>query len=279
MNDILLQPYDYVAYVDASGDDGIKFNKGSSSCYAVATFIVKKEDIQHNEDLLLEIKRKVGLKPTDELKYTTLRKKRNFPEVLKLLKTAKGQLITWIAFKEAIDDPDIIEPQKKMLSSMCHYFPIKGIEQLGINNILIAVDVMKKVEMDTLSALIENDLITPEFGSNITYTLKFYDSKNKDFSLIQLADIFSGIIRTTAEELYKRKAYMATCNNCFRMQVLKVKKTKCPIKKALFPVTQTIYSIKPLFVKGDNGYLFTSITCFPFSYIRGMRFLDCNLYK
>lgn len=283
MNETLLLPYQYVAYVDASGDDGIKFGKGSSSCYAVATFIVKKEDIPFNEDLLLEIKKSAGLKPTDELKYTTLRKKRNFSQILNLLTRAKGQLITWIAFKEAITDTSLIDPKKKLLSSMCHYFPIRSIKNLSIDNILIAVDVMKKVEMDTLSALINHGLISDCSEANITYDLKFYDSKNKDFTLIQLADVFSGILRSTADDLYLHKKFMFTCANCFRMQGVRhsTRTTKCPVKKDFFPLTRNLHAIKNLLVKNlnDDRLVCSSITCFPVNYLYCLQFLDCPLFK
>ena len=68
--------YDYVMYVDASGDDGFKFEKDSSICYCAAALLVKQEDISHNLAILEQIKKIVGCKATDEVKYSKIRRHR-----------------------------------------------------------------------------------------------------------------------------------------------------------------------------------------------------------
>ena len=60
---------EYVMYVDASGDDGIKFDAGSSLMYSVSCFLLKREDIPHNMSILSQIKGLMGAKETDEVKY------------------------------------------------------------------------------------------------------------------------------------------------------------------------------------------------------------------
>ena len=65
---------DYHLFVDASGDDGLKFEKGSSSCFVASNLIVKTEDIKFNKSILAEIKRLMGAKAKDEVKYHNLRR-------------------------------------------------------------------------------------------------------------------------------------------------------------------------------------------------------------
>ena len=68
--------FDYVMYVDASGDDGFAFERGATICYAAAAFLVKKEDIAHNLEILKQIKAIVGCNEKDEVKYSRIRRHR-----------------------------------------------------------------------------------------------------------------------------------------------------------------------------------------------------------
>lgn len=223
--DNCLDNYDYIAYVDASGDDGYKFNtsgNGSSRCYAVAMFVVKKEDVQFNENKLLAIKRIVGCKPKHEVKYTKLRRHRRSKDIHNLVSEMRGTIVSWIAFKEKITDPLFLDIKNKALTQFCHTFPINAVSDvLKYNtdtNIFIAVDVMKKIEMDGVKELVQysfnSNIIDSNEKSITNYTLKFKDSKDKNFQLIQAADIFAGIIRSSFENWPFEHEVWKTCQLC-----------------------------------------------------------------
>jgi len=61
-------------YVDASGDNGFKFDSGSTVCYCVAIFASKTVDNQYNKEILKEIKKVLHCRDKDEIKYSTLRR-------------------------------------------------------------------------------------------------------------------------------------------------------------------------------------------------------------
>ncbi|MCL2249565.1 MAG: phosphotransferase, partial [Oscillospiraceae bacterium] len=73
--------YDYIIYVDASGDDGLKFEKGSSLCFVASSVIIHKDDMSHNIAILNEIKKLMGGKVTDEVKYSKVRRHYNAEKI------------------------------------------------------------------------------------------------------------------------------------------------------------------------------------------------------
>lgn len=76
--DIEFQNYNYIMFVDASGDDGFNFKEkscdGSSFTFVSSCFVVKPEDIAHNEAVLNEMKAALNLPVEKELKSTTLKR-------------------------------------------------------------------------------------------------------------------------------------------------------------------------------------------------------------
>lgn len=207
MEKIDIGKYDYIMFVDASGDDGFKFDKGSSLCYAVSCFLVKKPDLEHNINILNKIKHLMNYdinNPNHELKYTSLRRHPKSKESHEYLKELKGSLFSTIAFKEfLIGDPNF-EADDKFFSSACHTLSIQSIKNYcsenDINNVLIVIDRMKKLEMDNVAFLSEFNLKKIDNIKN--FDIIFKDSKDKDFQLIQIADVLSGINRNFFE-LYK----------------------------------------------------------------------------
>lgn len=286
--------YDYFAFVDASGDDGFKFlgnGQGSSRCYSVAMFVVKKDDIQYNLDKLNEIKRLVGCKPEHEVKYATLRRHKNSDQVHKIVSELKGTLVSWIAFKGKITDPFFLDIKNKALTQFCHVFPIKAVNEIlkyetGVN-IFIAVDVMKKIEMDGVKELIKDVFISKNNDLNNqiinNYTLKFKDSKDKDFQLIQIADILAGIIRNSFENWSFDHKIWQCCQLCDSLINIKKIKALCKYKNKgkYLEGSNNLFKIMPLFLKDENHgrTILTGITPFPLELSRKMTFVDCLLNK
>ncbi|WP_349406980.1 DUF3800 domain-containing protein, partial [Clostridium perfringens] len=234
---------DYIAFVDASGDDGFKFgerNEGSSICYAVCMFVCHVNDIAYNLEVLDEIKKSIGCQSKHELKYTTMKRHRNSDAAHKLIKNLKGQVVSWVAFKkDLVNDTFFTDLSKKNLSKICHSFPISSLKNLYLEStnkkIYIAVDVMKKVEMDGLYNIITSN--HQKFGYNTEeqavisgYNLEFKDSKDINFKLIQIADIISGIIRTSFENYYLENFQTPNCNLCFNTHKSHIFRKTCKKK-------------------------------------------------
>lgn len=270
----------YNAYVDASGDNGFKFNKDSSICYSVAVFICKESDEPWNKDVLYNIKKLLGVKPTDEIKYSRVRRHKYSSESHKLISEVRGTLISWISFKRKLDP-------SKFFTSVIHTFPIEKVPQVvGTNHVgTIYIDRMKMpeemgvhylTELETATT-IETDNGTVRIGQKV----KFEDSKK--IKLIQLADFYAGAIRYFFEE-YDKRTIKLPCNNCISLRI-KSKNKKLNLCKHLIkkrplsgielikPFAKSFYSEK------DRGILLRGIYPDPPEYYRQLWFIDCFLGK
>lgn len=208
--------FDYVMYVDASGDDGFAFERGATICYAAAAFLVKKEDIAHNLEILKQIKTIVGCKETDEVKYSRVRRHRRGAEALGLLKDAKGQLSCQVVFKKGVDQAEY--QGNKKLSILCHLMALRALDNYCLeenSKILIAIDRMKNTEEVPLAGAF--DYIKNQRDRQYTEQIVFRDSKDANFLLIQIADLLCGAIREHFEqyETHKDMLYFKTlCPLC-----------------------------------------------------------------
>lgn len=280
---------DYIAYVDASGDDGFKFgekSEGSSVCYCVCMFLSKQEHIPHNLEVLEEIKKEIGCKPEHELKYTTMRRHKNSQKAHQLLKKLRGTVVSWIAFKKDITDVAMLDTKNKLLSKFCHVFPIESINNILKHDpnkkIFIAVDVMKKCEMDGVSDLLTGKKFDFGFyeGQPVieSYNLKFRDSKDKDFKLLQVADIISGVIRSGYEDFYFNKTEYPKCHICFNSGKRRALRPKCikQYKGKIRNKLQNLFLLEDLFLKDDKrDILMNGLTPYPFKFHSSLCFLDC----
>lgn len=192
-------------YVDASGDDGFKFESNSSSCYAAAALLVKQEDIQHNLDILSQIKQTVGCRLTDEIKYSRIRRHRNGPKALTLLRDIRGKMSCFIVFKKELSPEDRPVSGSKELSVICHLMALQSLNYYSFSEsekILIAIDRMKSTEEVPIENLIKfgffDNPALPERNFNVDTV--FRDSKDVNFLLIQLADLLCGTVREHFEQ-------------------------------------------------------------------------------
>lgn len=221
--------FDYVMYVDASGDDGFQFDNGSSACYAAAAFLVKQEDISHNLDILMRIKKLVGCKETDEVKYSKVRRNRRGPEALALLKDLKGSVSCHVTFKKEFSPSERPSPDSKDISVICHLMALYALTNysfLDDHKILVAIDRMKHTEEVPIDSYMKHgfpvnpDKAAPKYTSRTI----FRDSKDKNFLLIQIADLLCGIIREHFEQ-YETNPDMvyfrSKCPNCQLLQMAK----------------------------------------------------------
>lgn len=228
--------YDYVMYVDASGDDGFKFEEGSSSCYCAAALLVKQEDIAHNLAILEQIKKIVGCKATDEVKYSKIRRHRRGPEALGLLRELKGKMSCYLTFKKELTPEEVSHNGAKFLSVSCHAMALTSIDYFDFKpneKVLIAIDRMKHTEEAPLEHVLSSGPLSnqqhPE--RNFSNEVVFRDSKDSNFLLIQIADLLCGTIREHFEQyevnpdmLY----FKGLCPNCMPLQLNRtLKKAIC----------------------------------------------------
>ena len=219
--DINFNNFDYVTFVDASGDDGFKFDKESSLCYTAGCFLTKTEDINYNFDILNKIKETAHCKIKDELKHKQIRKRKNCKKILSVMNELKGINISLNVFKKDLFKDEKLKSEftgknNKNLAAIAHTFPIFGLNELGfLNNkkILICIDRMKITEMDKVKYFFKTEFSKKSKTSN--YKLIFKDSKAQGFELIQIADLIAGILREFYEiTYYKNQEYFSFLKRC-----------------------------------------------------------------
>ncbi len=204
LRNVDLEQYDYFLFVDESGDAGVKFGNGSSQTFVVACFLVAKEDIKYNEELLIEIKRIIGAASDHEIKAPKLLKHKNRKQALTLYSQAKGRLYSVLAIKEKMYEEGMLDGDGiEFLSGLCHSYPLDILLNLS-RNTLVVMDHMKR-----------NDEAYFEAGRNALapnkYDFCFSDSKSERFPLLQMVDHYAGILREFFE------AYIDECfvaNRC-----------------------------------------------------------------
>ena len=211
MSKINIDEYDYICYVDGSGNDGNKFdapNGGSSECFSVAYFLMKPEDAQHNKTIIEQCRKLLYANKNSELKYKTIRRHKNKTALIKALKDLRGVAGSMTFFKRLlVDDPTINNLKAKTLTIATHSVAIHRIfEERPDRSILAVVDRMKNVEMRAVESLnkFENRII-------------FRDSNDEDFPFLQIADILAGITREFFEGSLTSKEhdyYVAVCKIC-----------------------------------------------------------------
>lgn len=249
----------YNVYVDASGDNGFRFEKGSTTCYSVAIFATKTSDEEYNHEILINIKTVLHAKPRDEVKYSTLRRHKNSELAHTLMGQAKGILVLAVVRKQ------LMQP-KELLTSVIHSLPIDNIPKIiGENNVgNIFIDQMKRPEelgvnyllRESKTAATINDGNTP-IGERVL----FEDSKRA--KLLQLADFYAGAARYFFEE-YEKREHPLPCVACFgnigknhgaRTKFHQKSLCKAVLKKQPLVHFQEMRKLAPLVYKNDGHAL------------------------
>lgn len=216
--------YKYIMFVDASGDDGYKFKEtssdGSSYSFVVSCFVTTPADLEHNKQTLLKIKDVLCVKHDQEIKSTALKRHRNANSAYETLSCLKGFAYSLVADKRLLQKtmPDntlefreLSIIAKNDLSGVTHTFPFMSLHNSKLitqhDKVLIIIDNMKKREMESIKSILSI------FSSN-QYDLTFRDSKDKDFTLIQVADIIAGTVRTYYENCLPLSTHNRYCRAC-----------------------------------------------------------------
>ena len=81
-------------YVDAAGDDGFAFERGSSETYTVNCFMCETKHIDYNKNILSEIKKAIRCNKNCEVKSATIVKSKKRSEICKMLYLKRSRLTT-----------------------------------------------------------------------------------------------------------------------------------------------------------------------------------------
>lgn len=277
--------YDHIMYVDASGDDGFRFEKDSSVCYCAAALLVKQQDILHNLSILQKIKKIVGCKPTDEVKYSKIRRHRRGAEALALLRDIKGKMSCYTIFKKELSEEEIPKDGSKVLSVVCHTMALRSMDYFGFfpgEKVLIAIDRMKHTEEKPLERQFTDGILGgqnhPE--RNFTYNVIFRDSKDANFLLIQIADLLCGSVREHFEQYETNEDMMyfrSVCPSCEKIRLLKKSATRGLCKNGRHRAnailhSKNLHNVLPLLPT------MTKITAFDYFFMRPVKMMDQHFY-
>lgn len=277
--------YDYVMYVDASGDDGFKFEKDSSSCYCAAALLVKQEDIPHNLAILGQIKKIVGCKTTDEVKYSKVRRHRRSQEALSLLREVKGRMSCYVVFKKELLREEVPTNGSKELSVVCHAMALRAIDHFGFTlgeKVLIAIDRMKHTEEAPLGLLLSDGPLGARQhpDRNFSHEVAFKDSKDANFLLIQIADLLCGIVREHFEQYETNEDmlyFKGICPKCLALRSLKKNHVRNMCKSGNSRASKIMHS-KNLHYIFQLMPVASSISLTDFFFIRPTKIMSQHFY-
>jgi len=269
--------YDYIIYVDASGDDGLKFEKGSSLCFVASSVIIHKDDISHNIAILNEIKKLMGGKVTDEVKYSKVRRHYNSEKIHNLLKDIKASLYSSIVFKQLTKIPMYLDPSTKALGAFTHAYVgiIMGThfaEESDVK-VKIVMDHMKATEESIVKNLISDETFRLANMTPPIHTVEYRDSKAKDYELIQLADIVAGLTRTYFEnhnDDKDLKYFWFTCPICNTTKKL------CRKRKKPKSDNHPFLNLLPMYMSNPRGHILDSLRFEPSEIWRRIKYLYCT---
>ncbi len=226
---VSIENFDYIMFVDASGDDGFKFDKGSSTCYSAAAFLVKQEDIPADVDVLRQIKDIVGCDEKDEIKYSRIRRNRHGAQALRLMRKLHGYMSFDVIFKKEFRPEDVPGRNNKGMSSICHAMALRALDSFDFidgKNVLIVIDRMKYTEEALLQYLVAENAINGKGFQEHSFSFKiiFRDSKDSNFLLLQIADLLCGTVREHFEQYETNEDmiyFKSICPLCNRIRLIK----------------------------------------------------------
>jgi hypothetical protein len=256
----------HFVFTDYSGDDGRKFDRGSSATLTLAIAISHRDDYAFNEDLVFQVKRLLGIKASDELKFTTLKRHKKRSKALRILEQAKIQLCIIHVLKKLEPDDD------PMSIIVANTFPMTAVASE-----ILRQDENSKIQVvfdQTQSGMWDRfirDMLSrkTEFqGADIRPGI------SKALPMLQLTDICAGLFRDFLEGLGDR----VPCTLC----LARANPPLCSFKRkgGLFPGRSMIRPwMDKLLQNPTHGYRhIVGYYCLPTKFNNRYRYLDCVLY-
>jgi len=183
-------------------------------------------------------------------------------------------MFTYVAFKKLMPLPTETQRLNKELSSLSHILPIMVMQRhYPDKKALIVIDNMKHVEQRLVSNVLQVGMQTGEYSA---HEVIFKDSKDKQFQLIQIADLLAGINRAffeTYESCKTFKAFWNSCPPCFNKSKAsifcrKIKRNFVQPQYKRFKLISHFYNRN---IKGQK-----SIMTMPLGVLHNVGFVICN---
>ncbi len=196
-------------YVDFSGDMGDPRTEGTTKTVCIAWVLTAEGDRWHNEGMVGEMKRVIGCKQGDELKYRSLRRHPRKDEALRCLKEARAGAVVVPVLKERLREEELRDPSTRKLALLLHHFPLDVIfRHLG--------ETVAQEELPGLLLQLVFDQVTwADFRQQVVRRLeeehhvvwsippaesvRFENSRRS--LMLQLADVIAGLAREYVEGL------------------------------------------------------------------------------
>lgn len=203
------QDFTHRIYVDFSGDTGDPQTEGASKVICIAWVLTTEEDRQYNESIVLKMKRVIGCKPENEIKYRSIRRHPHKHEVLKHLEQVKAGTVIVPVLKERVREEQLRDPTTKELAILLHHFPLNRmfnhLEETTPEDELSRVVIQLVFDQVSWSGFREEIVHRLEKEHNVVWrispkeSLKFLDSKRN--LMLQLADLIAGLGREYIESV------------------------------------------------------------------------------
>jgi hypothetical protein len=211
-----IRPFTHRIFTDFSGDDGDPNTPGSSKCLCGAWVLSAEEDLRFNEGIVLRIKKLIGCKNTNELKYKSLSHHPKKIEALSLIPELKAKIIMTPVIKARIQDTTIRNPETKLLLTVIHGFPMQRF-----------MAYLQTVYPTFYLQLIIDEMTWSGYQKDVLETLKqtlknadwsntredwLYFAKSSRSLMMQIADVIAGLGREYIEDLQDKK--LPPCRAC-----------------------------------------------------------------
>ena len=247
-------PFTHKIFVDFSGDDGAPSKPNASKVISMAWVLSSVEDIHHNEGVVLQIKKLIGCRPKDEIKWRSIRRHRRLGEILKILEKVKVNLLILIVLKQKLTEERLIDTRTKKLVNIIHWVPINRFFITGL--LLPYPQSWFQLVFDEVGwAGCEEEI--RDFYRKDKDILWDADTdpdslmfgKSGAILLLQLADIFAGILREYVEQQIE-KGDFPPCHICNMKQIrdCTYKRKGLTVGKADFMKTPS-----PLLIANKDG--------------------------
>lgn len=190
----------------------------------IAWVLTTEEDRRYNESIVLKMKRVIGCKPENEIKYRSIRRHPRKHDVLKYLEQAKAGAIVVPVLKERVREEQLRDPTTKELATLLHHFPLDRIfahlDETTPADKLSRLLMQLVFDQVSWSGFREEIVRRLEDEHNITWrvspkeSVKFLDSKKS--LMLQLTDLIAGLGREYMESV--EGVQLPPCQVCWVKQ-------------------------------------------------------------
>jgi hypothetical protein len=271
-----LRPFTHRIYVDFSGDDGDPRTPGASRCLCIAWVASAESELSHNKGVVLQIKKIIGCRKSDNLKYKKLKRHRFKDKALALLTQLRVIVVIVPVLKERITDQELRSPRTKKLVDLIHYFPLSVL----IKHVMQTyADIYFQLVFDRVGWRGCEEEIRSAFRQDAELDWKharpdwLLFTKSGSNLMLQLADIVAGLGHEYIDSLQGMK--LPPCTVC----AVKGKPERmCQYRrgKRVLPGGGLIGLIYPLLIKNEQGKSWEhGFLVRPPAVCREYMFIDC----